>query len=93
MVLPVHFKVAYHSNKGEPIVTNVNLKEVRHIREFILKYLPTIAALVEEGPEGINMFDLDAREEEVIAIPNSDFEVVQLYNYPTRTVKKGSRLK
>lgn len=48
--------------------------------------------MIEEVPRKINMFDLDALEDEVTLVPNIDFEVIQLGNNPYQSMKIGSRL-
>lgn len=80
MASPVYLKISYHNEEGKTIVINANLKKVSCIKDIILKDILASSAMVEEGPGKADMFDLDARKDEVRLVSYEDFEVVQLYN-------------
>lgn len=85
----VYLIVAYHSSEGKPFLINVDLKEGRHIKEVVLKYIFTFITLGKKGYVGVNLFNLDARKQEVSPILNEDFEFVQLDDNPSRSFKIG----
>lgn len=66
---PVHLKIIYHDMEGKSNVTSTDLEEARRIKEIIQKNILALSAEVEEGPENINMFDMDIREDEVRPVP------------------------
>lgn len=49
--------------------------------------LPTSLAIIEEDSRNVNMFDLDVCEDKLILVPNYEFEVIQLGDNLTRSMK------
>lgn len=61
--------MTYHDMEGKSTLTSNDFKEVKWIKEIILKDILTSSTLTKEGPKNVNMFDLDARENEVKFVP------------------------
>lgn len=68
--------MTYHDMEEKSTLTSNNFEEVKWIKEIILKDILALSAVIEEGPKNVNMFDLDARENEVKFVPDGKFEAI-----------------
>lgn len=88
----VLFKIAYHDMEERLVMTRADLEEARKIKEIIFKCILLLSAEAEEGPGGINIFDLDTRKDTVRLFLDNNFDNVKLVGNPTRSANIGFEL-